>query len=144
VQSTVTFQVPGVVLSYTFHVHDTRPSDPAVWGSSPRAFDGPLLYITPGVQVAPGTTLTASVALAPLAMGEVRLTNVMPAVGSGLAVGEDTRVGGTVVNVGGTVGVVVGLGVRVGVAICVGTTVGTGVSVASGASVDVGRGVSVG
>jgi hypothetical protein len=44
-------------------------------------------------------------------MGEVRLTNVMPAVGSGLAVGEDTRVGGTGVNVGGTVGVVVGLGV---------------------------------
>jgi len=58
-------QVSGVVLPPTSHDHDTAPLLPTVFGSSPRASDGPLLYVTTIEQFAPGAVCTFAVATLP-------------------------------------------------------------------------------
>lgn len=59
---TVTGQLPGVVLVPTFQVHDATPEEFAFFGSRPAADEGPDLYSTTMLQLAPAKVLTVAVA----------------------------------------------------------------------------------
>ena len=72
---TETGQLPADVRDPTLQAHDTTPLAPATFSPRPEAVDGPDLYSTRIVQVAPAFVLTVAVAFDPGDTGEVSDVN---------------------------------------------------------------------
>jgi hypothetical protein len=73
VQATVTGQRPLVVLEPTFQLQASAPAELATCGPRPAAFDGPDLYFTVMVHVAPARVAARRLAMTPGLIGLVRL-----------------------------------------------------------------------